>query len=765
MNYTPADKSFIVNDGDVDLRPIRISLPDPPTKHSLIDGYGLDPKDQRFCRLEIPPKLDRLEKNSRKVTDERGKHKGAQYAPTKLRLQKEFWESMLKDKDFYKDEIDFIKKYWWHRLYGYWFYNHGKPTYITGWHFVYLNFWYMPDVRPDGYPHYRDRDRKEFLFHQYAYTCSETFENLDKSGWAVPNLDGTYDMKDTDGRISYGVIQPKNRRSGNTNKGLSIIHEIVSRTHGTDGAGIMSYTGDNAEAHFKQKLVIAWNKMPVWTLPLTTSPGSPTKIVYNVPGNEFNLIGLKNTISYAETGSSTFYDGKKLIACLPDESGKTETQDVDLRWQVLKNCLAQGNGALIHGYSYHPSTVEEYSKGGDAYQSMANKSSFYQREKVSDQTSSGLFRIFMPADEGLDKYIDSYGMSVIGDEPLPYQKEEGFTKTATRYLAGKRQEQLDRDTPESLSEYRAQRRLFPLRWADCWMGESGEIGFPTEKLTARIHELRKKSQTMPGNFEWENGFGSQVVWREDPHNGRYETSRLFLELANKRMRDIVWDPINMVDKETWAPMQPDRGTIGGDPFKFKSRQEIRKSYQKYGMSDGGIFALWEYDASLDGDNPRSEWESDDVICTYRYRPKTDDEFVEDILKCAIWYGYMVYPENNLTIIEKKFREWGYEGYLKYDIGPDGNMKQEPGTNLHTRNKQEGFTMMRNFLEYRCHKIKHINFLQECLDITNVEDLTNRDLLASGMVALLGSRSQYAKVMQRMNTIKVDASMFVQKYDY
>ena len=59
--YVDADTSVIVHENDPDLTPIRISLPRPPDV-KLIDGYGLPFKDQRFQRVEMPVKLQRLEK-------------------------------------------------------------------------------------------------------------------------------------------------------------------------------------------------------------------------------------------------------------------------------------------------------------------------------------------------------------------------------------------------------------------------------------------------------------------------------------------------------------------------------------------------------------------------------------------------------------------------------------------------------------------------------------------------------------------------------
>ena len=45
--YLPADESFVINDKDEHLTPIRISLPKSPNV-KLIEGYGKHPKYQRF---------------------------------------------------------------------------------------------------------------------------------------------------------------------------------------------------------------------------------------------------------------------------------------------------------------------------------------------------------------------------------------------------------------------------------------------------------------------------------------------------------------------------------------------------------------------------------------------------------------------------------------------------------------------------------------------------------------------------------------------
>ncbi|MHA1676201.1 MAG: hypothetical protein ACTSU6_03395, partial [Candidatus Njordarchaeales archaeon] len=57
--YKEADTSFLINSRS-SLRPIRIALPKPPPL-KMIDGYGKNPEDQKFEKIDIPSRLQRLE--------------------------------------------------------------------------------------------------------------------------------------------------------------------------------------------------------------------------------------------------------------------------------------------------------------------------------------------------------------------------------------------------------------------------------------------------------------------------------------------------------------------------------------------------------------------------------------------------------------------------------------------------------------------------------------------------------------------------------
>jgi len=113
-NYEEADKYIVVNNDDPDLTPIYLSIPSPPPIH-LIDGYGLPPEEQRFKPLEIPDRLVDLETEAISVTKAK-LSSNVNNTITMEKIQKTFWELLYSRHKDYKKEIQFIRKFWWHRL-------------------------------------------------------------------------------------------------------------------------------------------------------------------------------------------------------------------------------------------------------------------------------------------------------------------------------------------------------------------------------------------------------------------------------------------------------------------------------------------------------------------------------------------------------------------------------------------------------------------------------------------------------------------------
>ena len=79
------------------------------------------------------------------------------------------WNEMTKE--FKSRWVDFIENEFDHREFGYWFMNNGKPTYITGSHYMYLQ-WASIDV---GYPDYREANRILHIFWEACKADKRSF--------------------------------------------------------------------------------------------------------------------------------------------------------------------------------------------------------------------------------------------------------------------------------------------------------------------------------------------------------------------------------------------------------------------------------------------------------------------------------------------------------------------------------------------------------------------------------------------------------------
>ena len=132
--YQPHEKIITWND-DPDMTPITWELPDPPPLEE-IDGFGLHPSKQKFKHRELPFKLKKL---NGAITLEDSKQ---ELTP------RQKCELMERDPDYYHEEIKFIQEEWERRENGYWFFNNGVPTYITGDHYFYLQWWTIDGQTP-----------------------------------------------------------------------------------------------------------------------------------------------------------------------------------------------------------------------------------------------------------------------------------------------------------------------------------------------------------------------------------------------------------------------------------------------------------------------------------------------------------------------------------------------------------------------------------------------------------------------------------------
>lgn len=246
--------------------------------------------------------------------------------------------------DSFKEKWEpYIDEQFERRENGYWFLNNNIPTYITGTHYMYLQ-WSKIDV---GLPDFRESNRLFYIF------------------WEACKADTR----------CYGICYLKNRRSGFSF--MASGETINQATVSSDSRfGILSKSGADAKKMFTDKVVPISINYPFFFKPIQDGMDRPKQeLAYRVPASRLTkrsiqntasdqiiLEGLDTTIDYKNTGDNS-YDGEKLKLLVHDESGKWERPNNILNnWGVTKTCLRLGS--RIIGKCMMGSTSNALDKGG-----------------------------------------------------------------------------------------------------------------------------------------------------------------------------------------------------------------------------------------------------------------------------------------------------------------------------------------------------------------------------------------------------------------
>jgi hypothetical protein len=735
-----------INLDDKDLHPIYISIPKPPPDES-IDGYGLPPEEQYFRRKEWPVKLTNLYKN---VTDElkRESDSSVNRRMTEWKIYLRFWEYLEKERENYEEEIKFIKHMWWWRTYGYWFWNDGEITFVPPDYFDFLNCYIMGDGDAsvnDAYPEYRDKDRRKYTYKWYLENTDETFAEYDEENIPIKRH-GEYEMDNIGDKIFFGMSEPKTRRSGATHQALHKgLKTAMTGSH--KFCTIVSLDGDNAETHYKKKLRPAWWTYPFFLKPISPSPRNAMSISFGLPEGVYGIEALESTFTFTKSAGEKKNDGDKINGLISDEEGKSDMIDIHERWSINRLAMATGGGTRIWGWSDHPSTVEDMTKGGAVYQALCAQSDFYNRDPSKGQTISGLGLGFWPNYDGLEGFIDKFGMSVI-DTPTerqimlrPDAKFAKLRKGARQVLQDELDNLLRIGTPEAMKSYRSLRRKQPMCYADCWRGDGADTGFDIEIIEARIAELNRmdslrQSPIIRGFFKRQ---GDSVIWVTDPE-GRFEMVRkLPRGMSGRKMKVPIYDPIQNITTLHWAPAGNNKTIVSADPFGFDTQSIAKMREGRSRQSDGGIAGFWIHDTSIDISDNVMEWESQSFILSYRFRPNSSEDFNLDVLLACIYLEAPLYAESNKgdSLFAFFFRE-GYGAYLLYGVDiTTGKRRLKPGFFSLEASKNELFTRTKDYIRYRGHKENFLSYLRECRNIAGPEDMRNWDRFTSHGGCLLG----------------------------
>lgn len=204
-------------------------LPPVPPDHEIL--FNTLPKADQYWRREpVPEAFTDLFREESAIREE----------------EKKLVDLGQKKKVTYVNPV--LEKYrrreFFRRRWGVWFYNNGRPTYITGHHYLYLQ-WYLSD---NGYPNYYEFSRKAFYFRQYS----------EEDPFA----------------LGYMIIGP--RGTGKSQEEMAcILNNMTVRHHATAVLQSKNFDKDAKGVLFQTKARLAFNNLPAFFKPVHSHGSQP----------------------------------------------------------------------------------------------------------------------------------------------------------------------------------------------------------------------------------------------------------------------------------------------------------------------------------------------------------------------------------------------------------------------------------------------------------------------------------------------------------
>lgn len=633
---------------------IKVTLPKPPGTRTQVANFDIQPKKQKFTYIEFPSRNQ---------------------------------EPTL---DFIKQEFDRIVN-------GYWFFNNGNLEYITGWHYVMLNYSIIDGTRPL----FTDSQRDFF----YVWDAVEKDPNC------------------------FGLCLTTSRRWGKGEVAI-IIAYMRATMNMYHHVGMQSKTQKDAETLFA-KLVQRWQRMPDFLKPTdegNTYPKTalrffePSKRSSSGEKKEYKE-AISSWIDFRSTVSAA-YDGDKLQTYIMDEAAKNmEGCDPYETWDIVKFCLM--NGSTIIGKALITTTVESGDQvtASASYQLLWDDSNPNER-LPNGRTKSGLYRYYNPGymgyygtDDKGNSFIDQYG----------YSKKE-FTK---KYILEGR---------EGLegNKLASQIRKLSLTVDEAFMPDGDKCYFNAMNIESQKTWLKKFA---PKNIVRRVTFfrreDDTIDWRDDP-NGKFQ---------------VAWDfPVKTMSNKSKnvygmkTPANQDFGSIGIDPYSFTETVS--------GKQSNGVAYVFRKGDPLDPDN------SGMPIVRYADRPPRKSIFYENVLLMAEYFGIKMNYEADINDFIEFYENIGKKAYLmdrpKSSIDPERKIKKKK-KQIGTLSKdpfalQRHFDLVNLFVEDHCEKILFIELLEDLAKYDHYKRTKSDDTVAFGM-SLLGS-TEMVKNMKEPTKLKV-----------
>jgi len=551
--------------------------------------------------------------------------------PRELSKVRTIFDWNRKDNKFKSKYVDYIEGEFDKRDYGHWFNNNGRPTYMTGTHYMYLQ-WTKIDV---GQPDFRESNRIFFIY------------------WEACKADSR----------CFGMCYLKNRRSG-----FSFMSSSEATNTGTivrdSRIGILSKTGSDAKKMFTDKVVPIVRNYPFFFKPIQDGMDNPkTELAFRVPASKItrrnmdeekddDIDGLDTTIDWKNTSDNS-YDGEKLLLLVHDESGKWEKPENILNnWRVTKTCLRLGS--KIIGKCMMGSTSNALSKGGGNFKKLYMDSDPNVRS-ANGQTKSGLYSLFIPMEWNYEGYIDEFGWPVFEDPESEVTGVDGEPIHNGVITYWNNEVASLKSDPDALNEYY---RQFPRTESHAFRDESRQSIFNLTKIYQQIDyndSLIRDRVITRGYFHWRGGEkDTEVIWTPDK-KGRFIVSWI----PDSKHRN------NVIERGgVKYPGNEHMGSFGCDPYDISG-------VVGGGGSNGALHGLTKFHME---DAPSNEF-----FLEYVARPQTAEIFFEDVLMACVFYGMPMLAENNKARLLYHFKNRGYRGFSMNR--PDKHKKRLSKTEL------------------------------------------------------------------------------------
>lgn len=697
----------VLRDGIADFMPYRVKLPDPPPIEQFIN-YGLPIEEQVFQYEKIPKWVKILNVEYRK--------NGRDHIRKIVGRNSEY--------------ASFISDQWRKREEGIFILIYGRPIWIPGRHWFFLNY-------------YKMNQHAEFRFVDWEY-------------WIWKTLCVYED------RNVHGGIEFTQRQDGKSyREGSDILYDVTSK----EGfkAGIQSKTNEDVRALFNKVIVLPWRALPFYFQPLSDSDAYPVREINFRDGEskKDGKIEVESGLnSWVGTRATVFtaFDGYTLNHWFMDEAGKCEEMLVGDALRVVRHSIQERG--VIKGKIYMTTTVEMTTKGGlREFKKIWDASNPAKLNRIG-QTETGLIPYFKPAYE---TYVfDQYGHSIIGNpdneqsewlkKQMKLRGEHKKIEMGLHKIGGK---ELVDMTIESIKDpiKRAQQiRMTPRSIREAFRSDPKDCEFDIIKIDQRLDDLRfGNDYVVTGNLYWKDNVQDcdEVIWVPSS-NGKWTFKKSVLEWLLQANKTNA-----MVISRGWKiPGNKAMGIISCDPYKFEYTEESRKSL-------GTAHAYIHYIPEIDADKPYDMWESDDLFMEYSYRGSIE-QFDEDMILSCVFLGMQIAPEINTGDVWPVFTRRGYDKYLKFR---DKLVKTQAGNTLVKKNVAPGvnttesskismFAAVQQYIETSAHRCVFTNFLSDCRDV-QFNNMSPYDYFVSGGYAIYFAKMGTVLVKKHVEEKQLD----------